>query len=64
MSKSKTEHTIILDAEDLFDAIESAHGEGADELQLEITFKLVNKKPEVIRKRLTGEVNQEYSETV
>lgn len=64
MGKKATEYTITLDAEDLHDSIEEAIGEGAEGLELEITFKIVNGKPEVIRKRLEGEINQQYSETI
>jgi hypothetical protein len=64
MSKGKTEYEIMLNADDLYDSIEAARSEGAEDLHLEITFHLVNKKPEIVRKRLTGEINQEYSETL
>jgi hypothetical protein len=64
MSKQKTEHTIILDADELYGEIEAAQGEGADSLSLEITFKMVNRKPEIIRKRLHGEITTEYDATI
>ncbi len=56
--------TLHLNADDIYNEIESAYGDGATELDLNIVVEYKNKKIKLQGAYLSGEIFTEYSKTI